>query len=246
MAPPHGACRELSLYAMANLGFEAACVSKGSLQYYNNNSEWLKTLGMKPTAIIKGLPIIFRFPLSQNCQNNILIAVLLNQPIIIRAHHQDVAEGMQALGELSGFINSLGNVHWGNMRQIARNHYYHRIEDKTLHVKMLTKRIEIYVPKGINKVWVEGPLVEDQRYLPLAYRIMDGNSTWKFQYIEGPILVSERKQLEIVADFSSKPVVDTKSFMDLDPFPLMRRVLTETRDRIKPAVHRIAKKMNTK
>ncbi|MGZ8831278.1 MAG: hypothetical protein ACXW2Q_12990, partial [Thermoanaerobaculia bacterium] len=48
MAPPHGACSEETLAQMCMSGFEAACISKGSLRHYNPRAPWLATVGVGP------------------------------------------------------------------------------------------------------------------------------------------------------------------------------------------------------
>ena len=45
MAAPHGACSEQTLGVMARVGFEAACISHGSLHNYNSDKAWAKSIG---------------------------------------------------------------------------------------------------------------------------------------------------------------------------------------------------------
>ena len=97
MAPPHGACSETALAQMAQIGFEAACVSRGSLRYHNSGAQWTRTIGMNPCDIIAGLPVIPRCGLSRSCRNDILIAALLHQPIVVMTHHLALAEGYDLL-----------------------------------------------------------------------------------------------------------------------------------------------------
>ena len=101
---------------MARLGFEAVCVSCGSLHYHNPHAAWTRTLRMKPCDTIKGLPVIPRFGLTLKCKNDILIAALLGQPVVPMTHHQMVADGYRVLDDTAAFINSLGDVTWGDMR----------------------------------------------------------------------------------------------------------------------------------
>ena len=46
MVAPHGACSEKVLEEMAQLGFESACISSGSLRHYNGQATWLRTIGI--------------------------------------------------------------------------------------------------------------------------------------------------------------------------------------------------------
>ena len=49
------------------------------------------------TEMVAGLPVISRFRISRECQNAILLAAYLDQPIIPVGHHQDVAGGLDLL-----------------------------------------------------------------------------------------------------------------------------------------------------
>ena len=239
MAPPHGACTEFFLRDMACLGFEAACISRGSLRRHNQKANWLRTLGMRPSDMIGDMTVFPRFPFSGNCQHNILIAALLKQPIIIMGHHQDTAEGLDFLIELSGFINSIGNVKWTNLKQIARSHYERKLEGKAIRVKMFSKRIEICVPDGINQILVDRPSVGEETPKPLMWLKFGSETNWKPQKFDEPIAVIPSETIEI----ASVPVGSNLFYnVDSRPFhlwPFIRRQLTEGRDRIAPVIRRL-------
>ena len=54
MVPPHGACSEGMLAEFPGNGFEAACISHGSLRAHNSARAWTKTLGYLPCELILG------------------------------------------------------------------------------------------------------------------------------------------------------------------------------------------------
>jgi len=234
MAPPHGACSESTLGEMARLGFEAACVSRGSLRHYNEPATWLRTLGMKSSDVIGGLPVFFRFPLSGGCSNSVLIAALLHQPIIAMGHHHDVAEGLQPLADVAGFVNSFGTVRWADMKQISRAHYARRIDGRILHVRMLTRRVEISVPDGIRQILVERPWLQDAESTPLTWKHQNNGSPWKLHHPQELIAVLPGQNIEIVAEPLPSPLIDSKNIRTYHLWPVVRRQLTETRDRMAP------------
>lgn len=236
MAPPHGACSESALRGMAQLGFEAACISKGSLSHYNGCATWLRTFGMKPCDIIGGLPVLPRFPLSGNCHNSILIAALLHQPIIPVGHHHDIADGLQLLTDLSGFVNSLGPVHWADMKGISRSHYARRLEGKIIRVRMFTKRIEVCIPEGMHQILVERPWLEGS-FLPLAWRPISDVSEWNLHHPDEPIPVLAGQKIEIVAEMPRSSLIDATTISS-HLWPVARRQLTEARDRLAPMLRR--------
>lgn len=241
MAPPHGACSENALRQMARLGFEAACISRGSLRRYNVQATWLRTLGMRPSDMIAGLPVFPRFPFTGSCHNRILISALLHQPIIARGHHQDVADGLHCLADLSSFVNSLGEVHWADMKRIARSHYARRFDGRNLHIRMLTRRIEVHVPEGIDRISVERPWSDANESGTIAWRSVTAGSEWKVQHLSEPMSVLAGQSVEIQAEsaFASNNI-GARNGRGIDVWPVVRRQLTEARDRLAPVMRRVS------
>jgi hypothetical protein len=120
MVPPHGACSEEMLAALPGYGFEAACISHGSLRAHNKAASWTKTLGYRPSELVRSCPVLPRWGVSGDLKNTILLATYLQQAIILRGHHQDLKDGPEVLNELARFVNGLGSVEWMNMTEIVR------------------------------------------------------------------------------------------------------------------------------
>lgn len=239
MAPPHGACSERALDQMAHLGFEAACISTGSLYHYNEKAPWLRTLGMKPSEIIAGLVVFPRFRISTTCHNSILIAALLNHPIIPVGHHHDIADGLQLFADLSGFINSLGTVHWADMKGISRAHYARKMEGNILRLRMFTRRIEVCIPEGINQILVERPSLQQAEPMSLAWKSMNDGLEWKHHLPDEPIPVLSGGKIEIACEPLAFPACDANNVKDFHLWPVMRRQFTEARDRLTPMIRRL-------
>ena len=240
MAPPHGACSESSLSRMERLGFEAACISGGSLHTHNKNAHWPLTIGMRPCDIIAGLPVFPRFGLSDRCQNSVLVAALLHQPIIPRAHHQDLAEGLHLLADVSRLINSFGQVGWSGMTSISRSQYARMIDRSILSVKMLSKHIEVCVPEEINRLHILRPWLDNTASVPLRWRRLGETPQWNSHDIRDDIATKPGEIIEIVSGpfvpIRTEPTAAKSGRL----FPVMRRLLTETRDRMNPSLRRIA------
>src|SRR4029079_19528466 len=109
----------------------------------------------KPCDIVAGLPIIPRFGLSTACENDILVAALLRQPIIPVTHHQDVAGGYDLLDSTASLINSLGDVSWLDMRSIARRLYSRHRNGSSLNVRLFSKKVTVSIPAGTTHICVE-------------------------------------------------------------------------------------------
>ncbi len=122
MVPPHGACSEEILSAMAALGYAAACVSSGSLAYHNAGRPWTRLLGFNAFERIGGCQVIPRWGLKNDVDNSVFLAAYLGQAIVVMGHHQDMADGLAEFDRVAGHINSLGPVAWSDMQTISELH----------------------------------------------------------------------------------------------------------------------------
>lgn len=236
MAPPHGACSEITLRKMADLGFEGACISRGSLHKYNSNFPWAKTIGFRPSDVISGTTVLPRFPISYNCYNSILISALLGQPILPMGHHQDVSAGLDLLRDIASFINSLDGVNWASMKDIFNSHYGFRHVRSTLKVKLFTSRVRIEVPANTLKIEIES---EKSCEPFLMYRINGG----EWLPVECGICAGPGHIVEVRAGgpVRTRSAMKKKSF---SAWPFLRRQIAETRDRIAPSVRNVTSIFN--
>jgi hypothetical protein len=239
MAPPHGACSETALAEMAQSGFEAVCVSRGSLRHHNSGAVWIRTIGMRPCDSFAGLPIIPRFGLSKNCRNDILIAALFRQPIVPMTHHQAVADGYNLLDETASFVNSLGGVTWCDMKTISRSLYSSRHDDKTLRVRMWSKRVTVPVPPGTTAIHVDRACTEDLGEETFFWRTRTGDHRWKVTSRSETFGVNSGETIEIASGPAGATATETHTAGRPGLAPVVRRLLTEVRDRALPSVHRL-------
>ena len=237
MAPPHGACSEETLEQMALAGYEGACISRGSLRNYNRQARWVRTIGMRPCDIIRGLTVVPRFRISRDCHNFILTAAFLRQPIVPVGHHQDVAEGLELLADLSRYVNSLGVVRWGNMTSIIRSHHSRMLDGRFLRLRMHTTQAEIVIPDGVDRIAIERPWLVDEANESLVLcgtginPPLTGSGTEEFTVCPG-------QRIRII---SGVPPSAPANYLRRDrprAWPIVRRLMTEGRDRIAPMLRR--------
>jgi hypothetical protein len=218
LVPPHGACVTAAFRPMAALGFEALCVSPGSLAHWNQDLTGIRPhLGLGVTDLFpEPLPVLPRFGFGPDARMNVRLAAFLGQPIICRGHQGDCQEGLQPLENLARDINQLGNIGWGSISAILRRNYLRFLDGPVLYVRPLSRRIAITVPAGTTDILIDWPL-----------------KTSQFQFQERG---ANSAELEVI--LPAGPTLDPDS-VARHGFPgwlYLRRALCEARDRIEPAV----------
>jgi hypothetical protein len=239
MAAPFGACSEGTMSIMARLGFEAACISSGSLRHHNAGCPWSSSLGLRMAEIIEGLPVFPRFRLNREAKNTILLAAYLGQPIVPVGHHQDVADGLDILAELAQFINSLGQVQWGDMESIARSNFLMRHDGDLLCVRPYSKRFQVAVPARMRGISVEPPQgAFSEENVKIATSL--GPTAIYSGPAGSPVAIDGGTLLDVRLE--RKDAIDPQSIADrgVKIWPIARRFLTEGRDRMRPLGRRLA------
>lgn len=243
MAAPHGACSQAMATVLLQMGFEAACISRGSIMHHNPGSVWPLAMGLNPTEFMgAGLPVIPRFRMHSDCEINLLMAVFLGQPVIPVGHHEDVAGGLDLLAQLAGTLNSIGEVQWMNMKSIARSNFCTRRNGNVLHLKMFSRRIQVKVPPGINQLCVHRPWLGDGASEALELRLSTRNPTCFSSYNGEPMATESCEDVEIRA-FPSDAIDPHGISLSRTPLKaVLRRQICEVRDRLKPVYDRLSVK----
>jgi hypothetical protein len=240
MAPPHGAFAGRSLRECAVVGFEAACVSWGSVWSSNPSEEWARYLGAEPITIVEGLPVIPRFRMTRQTENQILLTAYLNQPIIPVGHQWDLADGMELLSTLAGLINQLGDVRWQNMERIARSNFWWRKEGDILFVRPFSRRFVLHVPHGTRFVKIIDPCLISGKVSATESAISGGEATLCKNQDEGTwtLPVEGASVLTINMELEGSDGTETIRPQLFPLKALVRRVLVESRDRVMPILPR--------
>jgi hypothetical protein len=157
MAAPHGACRGETARALLRSGFEGACISRSSLMARNPDVSWPLSVGLRLAEWFdnQSVPIIPRFNIHADPAVRVRLAMFLGQPVIPVGHHQDLRFGLQPLEDLAGFVNSLADVQWENMKSISRSNFLTRREGDVLHVRTYSRRIDVDIPYGVGLARIE-------------------------------------------------------------------------------------------
>lgn len=243
MAAPHAACTDAMGSALLRFGYQGACISRAALMAANAEMDWPVAVGLRPAEFIGGgLPVIPRFGLSMHSQASMVIAAFLGQPVILVGHHDDLAGGYGVLGELADFINSLGPVRWMDLTAIARSNHRLTTWGSSAWLDLYSRSVEFMIPPDVGTLLVRRPwMAEDAAPEVLLVR---GESGERLTLQAGclspsiPIRAGGRLFVESVALNASDP--KSVPAPPLRAWPLARRLLAETRDRLSPASRYIA------
>jgi hypothetical protein len=239
MAPPHGAYTEASLAAMLALGFEGACISRGSLRAWNPQRAWPSSFGLEMAEVIDQFPVIHRFRLSEDCEGHIAISAFLDRPIIPVGHHDSVAGGLELLSRVVAMINSVGPVHWMSPELMLRSNHLSMRSGGMLRVRPYSSRLRLTAPRDITAIALEasadlGPGWQCSRGSDRSQPVRPG---------EGMVVtVTPGETVELVS--SRLGSADFRSVEGPGPSPwaLPRRILCEARDRVGPLLSTVGRR----
>lgn len=242
MAAPHGACSEVMARALLHAGFEAACISRGSLMARNLSVAWPLCVGLRPAEFLGGgFPVIPRFHIKSDPSVRARLAAFLGQPVISVGHHEDLAGGLELLRTRADVINRLGDVTWSDMRLIARGNYWTRREDESLHVRMFSRTIAMRIPSGITHLRVERPWLRMGEAESLVAEDEAGTLSLECSDEHTPIPVRSFASVTLrsvpVETVTFSRAEDTRSGLRA----VARRSACEVRDRMRPKLDAVRK-----
>ena len=226
MAPPHGACSQAMTEALLRSRFEALCVSRTHPWLEAQPSEDALT-GSRPVHLVDGeFPLLLRYHIGQE-REELPFRAFLDQPLVVYGHHEDLAGGPAVLAETATFIRKLGPVKWLSLEQIARSRYSLRRDGSCLVVRPQTRRIEVPVNPGFNAISIELPGGGPHGHVIVTTGQGSFTGAGPHPVAAGPvtILIRHPSQTNRSGSNASKRP---------SSWPILRRALTETRDRLAP------------
>lgn len=240
MAPPHGVCSEHAMSVMLKLGFDGICVSR-PFPWLDAPPGDMPSAGWFPADMVAGgLPVIPRYHLSKPF-DDLALRALLGQPIVLYGHHDDCRGGLNVLADAASHVHSLGNVRWCSLQEIASTNFDTRLDSNVLHIRSFSNNIKFMVPRGVESVVLSAPPIHAGQ-LPVSLAVngkppidlceydVDRRTGFEFRVPPGPVSVSIIRGMTV--DWQKVPEPPWK------PWPILRRVMTQGRDRLRPALGR--------
>ena len=240
MAAPYGACDAGMASALAQAGFDAACISRASLMDRNRSVVWPQTVGLTLAEMFAELPVIPRFNMKRerHATTNARLTAFLGQPVVPVGHHDDLGSGVTWLSELGSEISSMGAVRWCSMSSIAESNFACRRDGSTFTVMMFSRRVKLLVDDrtaaiAVRRPWVQAGQNEDLqvRLDGVACRVTDAESA--------SIPVNPGQTVELLSVHPT--AVDWRSVASGSATwrAVARRHASEGRDRLRPIFDRV-------
>lgn len=231
--PPPGACSEEMMEALLRIGFEAVC-------YYGptGDSTGRSLMGWFPADVHVGggLPGIHRVTLDAPA-DELILRWYLDQPLVLFGHHGNLFD-LDLLAEAAARVNGLGDVEWCSMTGIARSNFSTRRDGSTLRLRSFSRRLTVDIPAGVEQVALEFADAQlDPPRLVIAGREGTHRGTQDRADVGEPLAVAGPCTVDITTGARD---TDPDKLRPIHPklWPVLRRCLTEGRDRLTPLVRR--------
>ncbi len=228
MAAPHGRCSEESARDMALIGYESLCISR-PFPWLDKPPGDHPLAGWCPADASTPTPVLPRIPISAR-PDALPLRAYLGQPIIVYGHHWDLADQPDLLHRWAGDIARLGDVTWASVGEISRRMFSWRANGDALIVRPHTRVVEVDLPDFINRITVDAPPGPGYELVEIDH----GARLTTMPRDEADSVVSEGRSLTIRLVAEDAIAADQVPDPLWRPWPIMRRLLTEARDRSQP------------
>jgi hypothetical protein len=227
MMPPHGLCARHVTAAVGALGFDALCAIH-PLPWTAARPADPPLAGWHPAQFVDGCAVIPRIPLCSSAAD-IALTALLDHPLVLYGHHEDVAGGLEPLAEAAAIVNRLGDVQWTSVGEIATANHALSVVDGLALVRPFARRVRVDVSTGLRGISVEAPQDATDAEALVGWSF-DAGEIHLFGDIapahDGIIEIRLHGRVDIEPD-----AVDLPAWR---PWPRVRRAVTEARDRSLP------------
>ena len=162
MIPPHESCSEQTLRLLMRLPFDAVSMTRPhpwislteQLSPYASSPDDVAA-GWFPAEVREdGFPILLRRDFLE--LEEAPLRAFLDQPLIFYGHLADLADGLAPLEAFAQSINSLPDVRWCSLGEIAATNFYRRRPSSVeLEVRPFARRICLPDLDGVEEVTIE-------------------------------------------------------------------------------------------
>lgn len=253
VAPPFEACSAASAQAMFELGFDGvlhtrpypwAPVGPGRSSHESPDPSDVLSGWCPAQLVAGGLPVVVRREFHEH--DEIVLRAFLDQPIVLYGHVEDFRDGFEPLAEAAAAVNSLGPVTWGSLEAITETNVARRREDDVLALRPFARRLRIDVEPDVAalrfageapaRVRIAGAPRHEDRTSSLPATRSDPVSNGRFIL---PAARSAPLEVEVFWSAPRELVPASVAPPAFAPYPRVRRLLVEARDRLDPVRGRL-------
>ena len=178
--------------------------------------------------------MIPRIPATAGWETDAVLAAFLGQPIVIAGHHFDADDNLRHVEQVVDYVNAFGPMTWCNPSQIASSQYLTQRDGTHFHIRTCSRHVVVSLPYGIETVEVERPWLGPNDREVLHWGGPDSMATTlDYGGLTGPLRIRERA-LTITSPPSHSVDPLEVPASAISPWPILRRALTESRDRLYP------------
>jgi hypothetical protein len=235
--PPHGnvsgeICRDIF-----SIGFNGLCASFWAYENFLDTQSGMHGLGICD-FMLGAFPVIERQSLSRD---DVLLKAFLDRPLIYYFHHHDLKDGLGVIVEKARNINRVGNVQWMSLGAIAASNYSVQEQEGLMRVRLFSQKVHIEVPESIGKMLVEIPCEGE---MSVEGVLINSRMHIVEAACNGIVKVGPLNVLGdtiVVIEIIYKGWDDYQGFISprSDFWAVLRRSLTESRDRVVRLVDRL-------
>ena len=234
MAPPHSACSILGARGMLRAGFAALCTNPAPRAPGADVSlaEWHLA-----DFVAGGLPNVSRYHLGEP-RDDLTFRAFLGQPLVLYLHHEDLGAGLDVLAEAARDVGMRGRVRWMPVGELAARQLATSVDSDTASVRLFARRARLQVPEGVTRLVVEVPGHDEWRSETLELSLNGGRRPREvaFQDARAESEIPAAGELSIALRHADALPGGALSNRRSRPWPLLRRLITEGRDRLAPAL----------
>lgn len=225
MAAPHGACSRETVRRLARVGFTALTISRprpwADDEKGASDGSVDALSGALPVEIVDGLPLVLRTHVDR--LELLPFRAFLGQPLVVYGHHWDWPAGAEDMARTAEAVARITDVDWVAMHRIQRDGARVTTKGSLALVALDARAGRISLPDGVDAMCVDGVRLD-----PRDRVVVDG------EHVEPdtplPVTGGSAATFELVA--LDAPASGSVRRPGIAPWPVFRRVLTESRDRL--------------
>jgi hypothetical protein len=238
MCPPHGGCGPETLAALFSCGFHGIAASRPfPWAGFTGQRQW-RLGGWLPAQLAGGgLPVLPRYAVSRN-KDDLVFRAFLEQPLILYCHHVDLRDGLEPFRAAAARAAELGEVRWTSLGSIAAKNAVWREQDGVATLRVYSRDLRLRRPAaGVVRVELPRAFGASQRVSMLVDG--DGHDLKLGPDASSSVTFTNASASgELRIQIAAPGPVAAATIHDWRPhaWPLVRRAMTETRDRALPLI----------